>query len=559
MTAASVLDDQLREKRCAIYTRKSTDEGLDSEFNSLDAQRASCAAFIASQRHEKWVELSEPYDDGGYSGGSLDRPAFQRLLADVRDGKIDVIVVYKVDRLTRSLLDFARIVGVLEASGASFVSITQAFNSTTSMGRLTLNVLLSFAQFEREIASERVRDKIAASKAKGIWMGGTVPLGYDVVDRRLVLNESEAATVRHIFKRYLDDVSGPSLVRELAKMGLRSKARWRNGEKRGDGLIMLGALYAILKNPLYMGKIAHAGARYDARHDAIVDEATFDRVQGKLEQNRIARRFRAGAAEASPLAGLLTDSYNRPMTPSHTQRRGRRYRYYVSQDRAGQESRETWRVNASEMERLALDCLVGAVERAMADYLAESTAEPDTLLRMQTVARKTVDRLRGWPSTESQAMVRAALANVFVGQSAIVVCGSLKALNLAPFAAQEFRVSAATRGVRRGGTLKLMIPPPDTTAPADAPFIRLIAQAVAIRRRLESGETIDNVARVFDLHPDYVIDLTRVSLLAPSLLTTLIQGTQPDCLSRKMLMDASRIPLHWHLQRERFQLLSGGM
>lgn len=225
MTAPSIFDDRLRVKRCAIYTRKSTDEGLDSEFNSLDAQRDSCAAFIASQRHENWVELSKAYDDGGYSGGSLERPAFQRLLADVRDGKVDVIVVYKVDRLTRSLLDFARIVGILDEAGASFVSITQAFNSTTSMGRLTLNVLLSFAQFEREIASERVRDKIAASKAKGIWMGGTVPLGYDLLDRRLVVNESEAAIVRHIFARYLADVTGPALVRELARDGLRSKTR----------------------------------------------------------------------------------------------------------------------------------------------------------------------------------------------------------------------------------------------------------------------------------------------------------------------------------------------
>ncbi|MEO5493835.1 MAG: recombinase family protein [Sphingomonas sp.] len=451
VTVASSCDDRLKVKRCAIYTRKSTDEGLDSEFNTLDAQRASCAAFIASQVHEDWIELSAAYDDGGYSGGSLDRPAFQRLLTDVRDGKIDVIVVYKVDRLTRSLLDFARIVAVLEASGASFVSITQAFNSTTSMGRLTLNVLLSFAQFEREIASERVRDKIAASKAKGIWMGGVVPLGYDVVDRCLVRNESEANIIRHIFDRYLDDISGRSLVRELAQRGLRSKLRWRKGEKRGDCLISLSALYAILKNPLYMGKIAHGSTHYDGKHDAIVDEATIERVRLKLEQSRVARHLRADATEPSPLAGLLVDSHDRAMSPSHTQRRRRRYRYYVSKDPVGQESRETWRVSANELERLVADCLIDTVERAVTDSMSCETTDAGKLIAISAAGRAAIDALRNSPSLECRAILRSTIAKVIVGEKDITVCGSLQALNLTAPESAEFRVTALTRGSDKDG------------------------------------------------------------------------------------------------------------
>src|SRR6218665_2184256 len=242
---------QGRAIRCAIYTRKSTEEGLDQEFNSLDAQREACAAYVLSQKHEGWSLLPDYYDDGGYSGGNMDRPGLKRLLADVQAGKVDVIVVYKVDRLTRALSDFSKIVDVLDAAGASFVSVTQAFNTTTSMGRLTLNVLLSFAQFEREVMGERVRDKIAASKRKGIWMGGPVPLGYDVVDRKLVINEAEAETVRHIFRRYLELGSVRELMAALAREDVRSKVMtMRDGSKRGGCHFVRGPLYCLLKNPI---------------------------------------------------------------------------------------------------------------------------------------------------------------------------------------------------------------------------------------------------------------------------------------------------------------------
>ena len=257
--------------RCAIYTRKSTEEGLEQAFNSLDAQREACAAYIASQRHEGWVPTPELYDDGGFSGGNMERPGLKQLMADVQAGKVDVIVVYKVDRLTRALSDFAKIVEVLDARGASFVSVTQSFNTTTSMGRLTLNVLLSFAQFEREVTGERIRDKVAASKKKGIWMGGPVPLGYDVRDRKLVVNEAEAATVRHVFERYRNVGNARELLIELDEAGVHTKATvTKSGLGRGGITFARGSLLHLLGNRVYIGETKHRDAHYPGEHDAIV-------------------------------------------------------------------------------------------------------------------------------------------------------------------------------------------------------------------------------------------------------------------------------------------------
>ena len=255
-----VKHDASKRRRCAIYTRKSTEEGLDQIFNSLDAQREACAAYILSQTHEGWEAIPELYDDGGYSGGSMDRPGLQQLLADAEAGKIDIIVVYKVDRLTRSLADFARIVDILDKKGASFVSVTQAFNTTTSMGRLTLNVLLSFAQFEREVTGERIRDKIAASKARGMWMGGVVPLGYEVRDRKLIIVPEEAERVRHIFARYLELGSVYALQAELVAQGIRTKARTlKDGRAFGNTNFSRGSMYQMLANRIYLGEITHRG------------------------------------------------------------------------------------------------------------------------------------------------------------------------------------------------------------------------------------------------------------------------------------------------------------
>src|SRR5713226_4580860 len=269
-------------RRCAIYTRKSSEEGLEQDFNSLHAQREACEAFIKSQAGEGWRLVKTAYDDGGLSGGTMERPALQRLLSDINQGLIDVVVVYKVDRLTRSLTDFAKMVEVFDARGVSFVAVTQQFNTTTSMGRLTLNVLLSFAQFEREVTGERIRDKIAASKRKGIWMGGLVPLGYEVRDRQLIINEAETTIVRHIFTRYCELGSVRLLKEELDRLGVRSKIRVsKDGVESGGQAFSRGALYTLLRNPIYVGEIRHKGVCHPGQHAPIVDRAMWDKAKSR--------------------------------------------------------------------------------------------------------------------------------------------------------------------------------------------------------------------------------------------------------------------------------------
>ena len=318
--------------RCAIYTRKSSEEGLEQSFNSLEAQREACQAYVASQKHENWRALSAHYDDGGYSGGSMERPALQQLLADIDAGKIDTVVVYKVDRLTRSLADFAKIIERFDARQVSFVSVTQQFNTTTSMGRLTLNVLLSFAQFEREVTGERIRDKIAASKRKGMWMGGTLPVGYDLCDRKLVVNAQEAAQVKRIFELYLELGCVSKLKERLNREGLKSKTRTsRLGQKTGGKSYARGALYCLLQNPIYIGKIRHRDAVYEGEHEATIPKQLWERVQERLKTNGINRQTGRNAKSPSLLVGLLYDAQGNRFTPFHTDRRGKRYRYYVSQ------------------------------------------------------------------------------------------------------------------------------------------------------------------------------------------------------------------------------------
>src|SRR5450631_1264537 len=320
-----------KKTRCAIYTRKSSEEGLEQAFNSLDAQREACTAFIASQKHEGWTVLPTLYDDGGFSGGTMQRPALKRLIADIEAGQIDVIVVYKVDRLTRALSDFAKLVDVFDRRGVSFVSITQQFNTTTSMGRLTLNVLLSFAQFEREVTGERIRDKVAASKKKGMWMGGMPPLGYDVKNRKLVVNEDEARIVVDIYRRYPALKSVHALRDDLADAGIKSKRRMRpDGTAYGGQTLSRGALYLILQNRLYRGEIPHKGNAYPGEHPAIVDKPLWDDVQAVLAANRVERATGARASHPSLLTGMVFDEAGGRLTPTHAVKKGTRYRYYVS-------------------------------------------------------------------------------------------------------------------------------------------------------------------------------------------------------------------------------------
>lgn len=313
----------IRRLRCAIYTRKSSEEGLEQEFNSLDAQHDACTAYIASQRAEGWIALPTEYDDGGFSGGTLERPALQRLLADIEAGLVDVVVVYKIDRLSRSLMDFSKLVEVFDRNAVTFVSVTQSFNTTTSMGRLTLNILLSFAQFEREVIGERIRDKFAASRKRGMWMGGWTPLGYEVVDRKLVVNEAEADLVRRIVGRFLELGSVTLLVRELQAQGATTK-QGKSFDK--------GTIYKLLKNRVYIGEAVHKGVAYPGEHEAIVEPASFDRVQEILATNGRQRAASTRRDTSALLKGLIFVESGRAMTPTHTRKGSKLYRYYVSTD-----------------------------------------------------------------------------------------------------------------------------------------------------------------------------------------------------------------------------------
>src|SRR4051812_13442889 len=325
------MGEHQKQLRCAIYTRKSSEEGLEQDFNSLHAQREACEAFIKSQRHEGWVALPTQYDDGAYSGGTMERPALQRLLEDIREKRVDVVVVYKVDRLTRSLADFAKIVEVFDAQHVSFVSVTQAFNTTSSMGRLTLNVLLSFAQFEREVTGERIRDKIAASKKKGLWMGGFAPFGYRPHERTLVIHEQEAEIVRLIFQLYLQLGSVPKVIDELDRRQLRTPTfTSATGKAWGGRPFGRGQVARILENPIYVGEIAHKEQTYDGQHDAIVDRATWDAVQEELAANARKSHVTSNGMDPSVLAGLLVDAEGRHFTCSHALKCGKRYRYYLA-------------------------------------------------------------------------------------------------------------------------------------------------------------------------------------------------------------------------------------
>ena len=342
----------VRKRRCAVYTRKSSEEGLDMEFNSLDAQREACEAYIASQKPEGWMLVPERYDDGGISGGTLERPALQHLLGDIEAGAVDVVVVYKIDRLSRSLMDFSKLVEVFDRNDVTFVSVTQSFNTTTSMGRLTLNILLSFAQFEREVIGERIRDKVAASRKKGMWMGGHPPLGYRVKDRKLVIHKSEAATVRMIFERFLAIGSATILARALADEGVLTK--------RGKP-INKGYLYRLLNNRVYIGESVHKGSAYPGQHEAIISRDLWNKVRSIIVESPRVRANHTRAQTPALLKGLIFGADGRAMTPVYTRKDDRLYRYYVAAKLLKVEAADgvIRRVAAAEIEAAVIDQVRG--------------------------------------------------------------------------------------------------------------------------------------------------------------------------------------------------------
>lgn len=340
----------VRKLRCAVYTRKSSEEGLEQEFNSLHAQREACESYIASQRSEGWVLVRDQYDDGGISGGTLERPGLKRLLADIEDGLVDVVVVYKIDRLSRSLMDFSKLVEVFDRNGVTFVSVTQSFNTTTSMGRLTLNILLSFAQFEREVTAERIRDKVRASRMKGMWMGGCPPLGYEVKDRKLVENPADSAHVRWVFARFIEIGSGTLMARELAERGVTTSRGHRIDKK---------FIYRMLNNRVYIGVAVHKGTSYPGEHAAIIEREVWDKVHAILTESPRKRAARTRADTPALLRGLVYGPDGAAFSPTHTRKGGRLYRYYVSQTvlKYGAGSCPVGRVPAGEIEAAVIDQL----------------------------------------------------------------------------------------------------------------------------------------------------------------------------------------------------------
>jgi DNA invertase Pin-like site-specific DNA recombinase len=564
-----------RRLRCAIYTRKSSDEGLEQAFNSLDAQREACAAFVLSQKHEGWSVSSALYDDGGYSGGTLDRPALQRLLADIADAKVDVVVVYKIDRLTRSLFDFAKIVEAFDARGVSFVSITQQFNTTTSMGRLTLNVLLSFAQFEREVAGERIRDKIAASKKKGIWMGGLPPLGYEVRDRKLVVNQGEAKTLLHIFRRYVQLRSVRALKVELDTAGIRSKRRtYADGTVVGGHKLSRGALYLMLQNRIYRGEITHKGNAYPGEHKAIVDEELWDKVQAVLAENRVDRATGAGSKYPSLLAGLAFDDSGERLTPTHAVKKGTRYRYYVSKSLitgAAKDHSQGRRIPAGDLESLVIGRLrafladEGTLLSAIADVEKNGTEQKRLIARGRQISEELPtlppDTVRSiFMTLVNRVDIKAEHIEISLYRhrlNALLRVESLEPYLAAPLPASHpgdmLRLKVKARLQRVGREMKLVVHNADDRTAADPGLLRIIARAHDFQERLlqDPDLTVPAIASQERLTIGYLSRLLRLPSLAPDIVTAIINGKHPLELSAKRLMRlALKLPTDWDEQRK---------
>jgi len=547
--------------RCAIYTRKSSDEGLEQSFNSLDAQREACSAYILSQASEGWTEVREQYDDGGLSGGTLERPALQCMLADIAAGRIDIVVVYKVDRLTRSLLDFAKLVEAFDKAGTSFVSITQSFNTTSSMGRLTLNMLLSFAQFEREVTAERIRDKIAASKAKGMWMGGIPPLGYRPDGRTLAIVEEHAAIVREIFERYrvvgnvrlLQD----SLERDRIFMPERTTTR---GKSHGGQAPTRGQLYRILTSRIYIGQIEHREKHYPGLHPPIIARNLWEQVQEQLTLNLQGERARSRASQPSPLAGKITDSEGQPLIADHACKGKRRYRYYVSQaSKHGGAS--GLRIPAKEIE--------GAVQSRLAQLfddrlgfldMLELDVDLTSLPRLETNCRRVASTLR----SRDVGLVERLTTAVRVFDRAIEIDCATDAIaaelgiKRGQAAHPTITLSMDVRLTRSGHVMRLV--QSNGAAVERDPATSLIKPILQGRRwwaELRLGQTdVTAIARREGLCTSYVSRIVRLAFLSPAVVEAMLAGRQRDGVDRAMICAPGGVPADWQEQK-RLMLADG--
>jgi site-specific DNA recombinase len=559
--------------RCAIYTRKSSEEGLEQDFNSLDAQREACEAFIASQKREGWALVGEMYDDGGFSGATMERPAFQRLLSDVSAGKIDVVVVYKVDRLTRSLPDFAKIVDIFDKHAVSFVSVTQQFNTTSSMGRLTLNILLSFAQFEREVTGGRIRDKIAASKKKGMWMGGLPSLGYDVQDRKLIVNETEAETVRHIFGRYIELKSVRELKEDLDSAGIVSKVRTASdGSRYGGQPLARGAIYLMLQNRIYRGEIVHKGKSYPGEHEAIIDETLWNNVQTILAENRVDRAKGKTGHEPSLLTGILFDAHGGRMSPTHANKKGTRYRYYISRSLLEGSTKAK-----TEGQRIPAAALESLVVRRIRDWLANpavllqavqhSASDAGTQNRLVERARHFAAGDHDLGIEDLRTLMRSSIVRVQVHVDRIDItldpyriCGCLDATanqtELIGKAQSEASRDVVTLSIpthlkRTGKEMRIIVDDGSEPGTPDTGLVRLLVRANAIRDQLlaDRSLTFEDIAKSEGVVPSYATRLFRLTILAPDIVSAILSGKQPPELTARRLMDDTRLPLDWNQQR----------
>src|SRR6266478_2165300 len=569
--------------RCAIYTRKSSEEGLEQSFNSLDAQRESSEAFILSQRQEGWRVVPTRYDDGGYSGGTMERPALKRLLEDVEAKKVNVSVVYKVDRLTRSLSDFAKIVEALDARGVSFVSVTQQFNTTSSMGRLTLNILLSFAQFEREVTGERIRDKIAASKKKGMWMGGSVPLGYDLEARKLIPHPAEAPLVRHIFALYLKLGCVRKLVAHLNRENVKTKT-WvtKAGTRVGGVSFARGHLYYLLRNRLYIGEIRHRERWYPGAHPGIVPRELWDKVQAQLNSNLRTHHNRARDHSSSLLTGLIEDAEGNRFTPSFTIKRGRRYRYYVSQDatkNSAGECEKPTRLPAHEVERRVTERLQGFLKSdgEIFDGLSLTGDSPAVLKPLVTAAKRLAARLTLLPSDDLRDLLGCFLQSVTIGKDNIqvmirrsdlrqlleqgdhAIAASLVRVRRPTEPAELICLTIEARRKQYGGEVHLVIAPSsnDSVRHPRPALIKAVARGHSWYEKVLERKVVDmrSLARETGLTPHYVRNVFACAFLAPDIVEAILEGRQPLTLKFENLY--KHIPLSWAEQRRQFGFPQG--
>ena len=552
-----------RRLRCAIYTRKSTEEGLDQDYNSLEAQRDACVAYITSQAGEGWTVVKTPYDDGGLSGATMERPALQRLLVDIKAGMVDVVVVYKVDRLTRSLADFAKIVEILDAEGVSFVSVTQQFNTTSSMGRLTLNVLLSFAQFEREVTAERIRDKIAASKKKGMWMGGVVPLGYDVVDRKLIVNEREARTVRTLFDLYRRLGTVNAVKEEADRLKLRTKARKPNSGGRNGGVpFRVGHLHKLLTNCIYIGEISHKGQRYSGEHSPIVDRDVWDAVQVQLSNNTRRKRRKSNDPSGSLLTGLLFDEDGKRIAPHHCNKKGRRYRYYVSRD---PEAQRGWRLPATAIEAAVLDGIAGFLrnEQGLVDALDLVAIPAHEIAAILSNATHLAAEVAAAGPGQQRSMMLDLVEKIILTRDRVHIALRPEtlgdALGLPETKPAGSNQNAPTLTIdlpvsfkRRGVETKMIIGETADAPPLqDRPLIEAVTQAHQWFAKLQSGAA-ESVKALADHHRVDKGDVSRMlplAFLAPDIVETILDGRQPVALTAYRLKRLRDLPPLWVDQR----------